>query len=320
MKFAERTVHSPWGSRSRRARVAGLVIFFSGLLLTAVIGSVQRYSMPGPPGSLIYDGAYLWAVDSYNDELIKVRPSDGVVVGTYDTDGPYPQFATFDGENIWVSNQDGNTVAKIRASDGTHLATYWSGGGGPTAIAFDGVNIWVTNTDQGAFVEKIRASDGTLLGNFNVGLGQFQMVFDGANIWVTSSYDGFVTKLRAIDGVNLGRFSVGKNPFGVTFDGTNIWVANYGDSTVSKLRASDGVLLGTFRPGGTGPLFCAWEGKHIWVSSTDRVTRLSANTGVLEKTYLIDHPSELAFDGTSTWISDSYFWNLYKIKRGKSIK
>src|SRR5580693_3879975 len=71
---------------------------------------------PGPQG-VAFDGANIWVVGS---NLVKIRASDGTVLGTFGTGG---DGVTFDGADLWVTS-GGNVdaaVTKVRASDGKVL-------------------------------------------------------------------------------------------------------------------------------------------------------------------------------------------------------
>ena len=54
---------------------------------------------------------------SLNNNVTKLRASDGVVLGTF-TVGSGPYGLAFDGANMWVANSSDNTVTELRASDG----------------------------------------------------------------------------------------------------------------------------------------------------------------------------------------------------------
>lgn len=98
-------------------------------------------------GSMAFDGADLWVVDSEKGTAIKVSTSDGSVLGTYKV-GQHPLGIAFDGASIWVTNNDYNhTVTQLRASDGRLVKT-WNVGDRAQDIAFDGNYIWVTQCDS----------------------------------------------------------------------------------------------------------------------------------------------------------------------------
>lgn len=225
----------------------------------------------GPSRGLAFDGANIWVA---HGNLVKLRASDGSMVGTVVTGGTCTD-VLFDGSHVWVSTPDTGSVAKVRATDGVLVGTF-PAGSLPWGLAFDGANVWAVN-NIGDSVTKIRASDGTILGTYPVGANPFYAVFDGAHIWVANNLSGTVTKLRASDGANLGEFPAGPSPFNLTFDGMSIWVGNFNVGTITKLRASDGALLGTFPVSNFGPPGpnreavdgLAFDGANVWVIRGD---------------------------------------------------
>ena len=195
-------------------------------------GKAASFSVGSSPFGVAFDGADVWVTNSSNNNVSKLRASDGATLGTFSV-GSSPVGVAFDGADVWVTNNGSNNVSKLRASDRATLGTF-SVGSTPFGVAFDGANVWVTNQGSNN-VSKLRASDGATLGTFSVGSSPVGVAFDGANVWVTNQSSNNVSKLRASDGASLGTFPVGDNPLGVAFDGANVWVANQFSGTVSKL-------------------------------------------------------------------------------------
>jgi YVTN family beta-propeller protein len=74
---------------------------------------------------------------------MKLRPSDGAVVGTF-TVGDGPAGLAADATTLWVANHGDSTVTRLDRATGAVIATYTSGRG-PFGVAFDGRHIWVAN-------------------------------------------------------------------------------------------------------------------------------------------------------------------------------
>lgn len=91
-------------------------------------------------GGVAFDGTNIWVSHSSSDNVTKLQPSDGTVLGTFAA-GPSPKGMGFDGANMWIANGSGSTVTKLRASGGTILGTF-PVGFSPYAVVFDGANIW----------------------------------------------------------------------------------------------------------------------------------------------------------------------------------
>jgi hypothetical protein len=306
-----------------------VTVFLSiGLCLSPLISTkiVQAESPPtittfagfNIPYAICFDGANIWVTNRYISTVIKLRVSDGMVVGTYNV-GSEPMGICFDGANIWVTNSGSNNVTKLRASDGTILGIYNTDT--PWGICPDGSSIWIANRYSNT-VSKLRASDGTVLGIYNVGSEPWGICSDGSSIWVANWGSNNVTKLRASDGAILGTYDVGTQPTGICFAGSSVWVANYGSNNVTKLRASDGSTIGTYSVGSNSH-YISFDGTNIWVANygSNNVTKLRASDGKVIDTYDISTPVGICFDGTNIWVTNyngATVSKLYEIPASES--
>ena len=273
--------------------------------------SIETFPAGSSPIGLAFDGANIWIADWIGNAVIKMRASDGVILGTYGIFEPF--FVAWDGASVWVTNEVGQ-VTKFRGSDLTRELTVDLGSSQLGGILFDGTSIWVAGwATSGDVVFKLRVSDGRILGIYSVGQQPYQLAFDGANIWVTNRVDGTVSKLRASDGHLLFTVPAGISPNGIVFDGHDIWVANSYPGgatiphTVTKLRLSDGAILATVRVA-KNPQLLASDGTHIWVTNyapDSNVGQLRASDGARQHTIVtgID-PEGILFDGTSIWVAN----------------
>src|SRR5579864_2505394 len=135
----------------------------SAILLALVFSlplGAQTFAVGNDPGYVLFDGTNIWVSNRGDNTVMKLRPSDGVTLGTFPV-GSTPVGMAFDGANIWTANRDSNTVTVLRAADGVLLATY-PVGAYPHEVAYDGANIWVTD-GHGKSVTKLRATDGVIL-------------------------------------------------------------------------------------------------------------------------------------------------------------
>jgi hypothetical protein len=269
------------------------------------------FSVGNKPIGLAFDGSSMWVANLNSDNVMKLRASDGEILGTYAV-GSLPAEIAFDGANVWVTNFGSGSVSKLQARDGAPLGTFIVGPN-PFGIAFDGANIWVANSASSS-ITKLRANDGANLGTFAVGGSPLGVAFDGANIWVTNHSGNNVWKLKASDGSVLGNFTVGSNAYGIAFDGANMWVANEGSNTVTKLRVSDGAVVGTYAVGNV-PRSVVFDGVNIWVSNAYSfdVTKLRASDGSFLGTFPVgSFPEKVAFDGVNIWVANGGSNNLMK--------
>src|SRR6266850_8219049 len=94
--------------------ISRFLLFVLGIGLSISFGSavfaqatdtpvIQTLKVGGYPSGLAFDGGDLWVVNLNDDNVMKLRPSDGKLLGTFSV-GTFPNAATFDGANIWITN------------------------------------------------------------------------------------------------------------------------------------------------------------------------------------------------------------------------
>ncbi|MBL0225717.1 MAG: tail fiber domain-containing protein [Geobacteraceae bacterium] len=264
------------------------------------------------PLALVFDGGSIWVANYTSNNVMKIKPASGTVLGTY-TAGTNPIALAFDGSSIWVANYTSNNIQRISPDTGAVLGTY-SVGVRPYALAFDGSSMWVANYGSNN-VMKINPANGAVLGTYAVGASPVALAFDGSSIWVANSNGNSVTKLNSTSGAFVGTYPVGSNPFALTYDGSSIWVANNTGNNVMKIDPASGALLGTYAVG-INPQALAFDGGAIWVANFNNgiVMRLDpANGSVLGAVATGSGPRALAFDGSSTWVANSNSNSVYRI-------
>lgn len=254
------------------------------------------------PHGITFDGKHIWTANSGSNNITKLDPTDGSIVGTYPV-GLNPRGIVYDGSNIWVANFGSNNVSKIRASDGSILGTY-SVGNNPIAIAFDGTDVWVTNSASNS-VTRLSTSDGSVVETIDVGVGPVAIVFDGYYLW-TANTGNSVTRIRVTGGSSFGTFPLGAlgNGTGIEFDGTHIYALTQLGNVV-KIKPSDGSIISSFLSNSLGFLARSilFDGTSLWVShGNGQIHKLRISDGALlaEHTALTDSRG-LVFDGINVW-------------------
>jgi DNA-binding beta-propeller fold protein YncE len=256
-------------------------------------------------GEIAFDGANIWATDFYLSTVVKVRASDGVVLGRFPVYEPL-RIAS-NGPDVWVANELGD-LYKVRTSDGVVEAIIDLGSSPLGQVLFDGTNIWVAGGGINTNLFKIRPSDGAILGQYTVGESPYGLAFDGQNIWVTNTLDETVSKVRASDGRVLFTVPADPSPSGIVYAGNSIWVSNANSGMLTHLRLADGAVLGV-APVGASPRPLTFDGRSIWVGNLypdASVMRLRARDGT-RQVILPEGPSpvSLLFDGASVWVGNT---------------
>src|SRR5215469_9591748 len=72
------------------------------------------------PYGIAFDGANIWVANDGSNNVVKLQPSSGAVLGTF-TVGTSPLAVAYDGANIWVANIGSNNVTKLNSSTGAVL-------------------------------------------------------------------------------------------------------------------------------------------------------------------------------------------------------
>ena len=272
-----------------------------GRPLTVGVGSQPR--------GIAFDGTNIWVTNSESDNVTKIDPTTGDVIGTYAV-GDYPFGIAFDGTNIWVSNRDSETLSRLNVSTGAVLSTVsLSLNSDNYALVWDGTHLWTNNNSYGIH----RITPGTeVVDSYglpaNSGTG-FALAFDGSHIWVPSRNPASQVVYR-IDVANPAsapvQVPVGSMPYGIAFDGEAIWVANEQSNTVTKItNISAPTPTTTTLAAGVEPRGVIFDGSCIWVSNYGASTlsrfdiRLNSRVDIPTGTSGV---RTMVFDGSSIWL------------------
>lgn len=213
------------------------------------------------------DGADLWVAVSGDAAVLRVRASDGKVLGVWS--GATSAFGVLCAEGkVFIA---GDALYQIDpAQPQGPVTTVTSGfGSRPFALTFDGQRIWTTNTGSVSIVTLSPVAITTVSAGFTVPAG---ILFDGSNIWVTDDGDDSIKRLDSNGNISLS-VNTGARPRFPAFDGTNLWVPNGNDNSISVVRATGplaGTVLATLTGNGLStPTQAAFDGERILVTNFD---------------------------------------------------
>jgi streptogramin lyase len=228
------------------------------------------------PAQIAFDGTNFWVTNSNSNDVTKIRPRDGKVLGIYPT-GKVPTGIVFDGKSIWIANWVDGTLTNLSLS-GQLLGTY-PVGSLPYGLAVDSSgNLWVGEEGTGNFV---KVTNGTITITVAVKWSPYLMVSDGTYIWGTNS-EGY-EKINPATGT-FQAFTTGLNvsTTGITFDGHNIWVMDI-NGDLFRISDSTGAVLDSY----TTSLQTAqnlWsDGTFVWATGlqSNNVARVQIKTGAI---------------------------------------
>jgi hypothetical protein len=264
--FITRTQDSALGRASKRAALGQFWTTTPHYDL-----GLARTTVGGNPSSVKSDGADLWVVGIGGNTVVRVRSSDGTLLGKWKKASEASHVLVAMGRVFVTADTNPGSLYMIDPAQppgpvsnvaGNEMTAF------PSELSFDGGRVWTVHGGALSIVTPLSTIPWSFkrVGGFRAATG---ITFDGSNIWVTDQLDNTLMKLDQ-NGVVIKTINVGMRPRSPVFDGTNIWTPNSEDNSVSVVRASTGVVIATLTGNGlNGPLEAAFDGVRILVTSPD---------------------------------------------------
>jgi hypothetical protein len=227
------------------------------------------------PSQVEFDGADLWVTIKNADSVVRVRASDGKVLGTW-TGAINPSSIVVARGRIYITGE--TSPGRLYVIDptgppGTVVTLLNSLGNNSAGIAFDGSRLWTANFSGSVSIISFSPTTVTTVSTgFQFPIG---MLYDGSHIWVTDSGSSTLLRLNT-NGSIAQTVNVGASPQYPIFDGTNIWVPNFDLNSVTVVRVKDAAgnplaqpfVLATLTGNGLdGPITAAFDGERILVTN-----------------------------------------------------
>jgi hypothetical protein len=267
------------------------------------------------PNQVEFDGTDLWVVNAGSSNVMRVRPSDGKVLGTWTgTETAYGIVAAMGRVFVAGSTSTGDLyMIDPTQPPGAVTSLTSSLGFGPVGLAFDGARFWTANLGSVSIVSLNPTTVTKVSKGFTRPWG---ILYDGAYIWVTDITANTLLKLNT-DGSIAQTINVGDAPHFPVFDGTNIWVPNQSSDSVTIVRVKDAkgdplesaFVLTTLRGNGLNiPGVAAFDGERILVGNQGNgsVSMWNASNLTPQGAYSISpgtQPVGLCSDGLNFWIA-----------------
>jgi hypothetical protein len=227
------------------------------------------------PQLVEFDGTDLWVANRFGASVMRIRPSDGKLLGTWTGATEAFGIVAAMGKIFISGHTSPGSLYMIDPAQPAGAVTTLSSalGGNPEGIAFDGSRIWTANTDSSVSIVSLNPTVVTTVSTgFTAPRG---MLYDGSNIWVTDVVGNTLLKLNA-DGSIAQSLTMGQNPMFPVFDGTNIWVPNLFSHSITVVRVKDAegnplptafTLANLTGNGLIGPSAAAFDGERILVTN-----------------------------------------------------
>src|SRR5262245_29538705 len=300
--FLSRSVDGVLKRGSQRAAI-------SKFWLPQTTAAIALTSVGNTPALARSDGADLWVATQPANTVVRVRASDGKILGTWT--GAVNAFDVLSAMGrIFVTAQSApgslySIDPTLPAGSVTTVASNL--GNGSQGIAFDGARIWVANAVGSVSIVtpgSVPFTVTTVTAGF---AGPEGALFDGSNVWVTDFTSGTLVRLSSA-GAILQTVTVASGASFAVFDGSNIWVPCYFANSIFVVRASTGAVLSILTGNGLDhPQGAAFDGERVMTTNTVSSQTVSlwkaAELSSLGVFSLPAEPFGVTSDGVNFWIT-----------------
>ncbi|MBT3241981.1 MAG: T9SS type A sorting domain-containing protein [Bacteroidetes bacterium] len=201
---------------------------------TGTVGKALSLGESAQPTGITWDGTNLWMIDYSADMIIKINPSSGEVIESFEAPDQFPTGLAWDGNNLWCSGNRQNKIFKLDRNGEVIISLNVSST--PRGMCFVNGSIWYAdsgkkelykiNPDSGSYLDTIPAPGGSARG----------LSFDGKYLWCS---DANLNEIYKIDidykKIILILPATLDYPYGITWDGTAMWVAGYSSATINQV-------------------------------------------------------------------------------------
>lgn len=184
---------------------------------------VRRFVAPSNQmNDLAFDGTNLWAADDLSDKILKLDPTTGEVLSSFDFE--YPNGLTFDGTHLWVTSASPRAIFRLDATTGEVLGSFDTVTNRIVGLAYNGEYLW--GCELYGDILKLDSNTGAVVSSFDSPAAwPWGLAFDGTHLWLADNLNDKIYKLDPATGEVLSSFdSPVEDPDGLAFDGTHLWI------------------------------------------------------------------------------------------------
>jgi len=257
---------------------------------------------------------YAYVANQASNDVSVINTSSNVVVATIPVGtGPLSSIISPDGSLVYAINSGSNNISVINTSSNTVTSTIPAGNTPFSgAVIPDGSKLYLANWASND-VSVINTATHNIEAIVPVGLEPSLIAAspDGTKVYVTNFKSAAVSVIDVASHIVVATIQVGSSPYGIVVspDNSTVYVVNSGDLTVSVIDAATNTVKSTLKNGAVNCIAISPDGKLLYVSNTNAVAVIDAQTGV--KLTNIQVPTEpfgisVSTDGSRAYVADAY--------------
>ncbi|MDI6708464.1 MAG: right-handed parallel beta-helix repeat-containing protein, partial [Candidatus Thermoplasmatota archaeon] len=178
----------------------------------------------------VWDGEYLWNLDSSGRKIYKISPSNGQVISSFDTPCRYSLGLDWDGTYILNVDYGESRIYRLNPADGSIVSSTSVALTKCVEVAWDGNYAWVVHyIEEGekwnSTVSKVDLATGEIIYSIDIPWTScYGVTWVNGYLWATDRYGGMVYKLNPTNGQIEAFFNTPRSyPTGLTWDGKYFW-------------------------------------------------------------------------------------------------
>jgi streptogramin lyase len=133
-------------------------------------------------GSIAFGFGSLWVADSLEDEVLRIDPALGSVVGPPIAVGRDPESLAVGPSAVWVVNKLDATLTRIDPRNNT-AGSATGLGVAPDSVSADASGVWVASATTNTLVH-IDSASGQIVSIIKAAAGPVAVALDEGNVWV----------------------------------------------------------------------------------------------------------------------------------------
>ncbi len=198
------------------------------------------------PFGLAYDGANLWNVDLYAQQIYALDPVNGSVRKSFNAPDQWSKGLCWDGQYLWVTGNNAGRIYKVDTTSGSVVLDFVAPGTNPAGLAFDGTHLWCAdiNSDQSkpSHIFKLNPANGAKLDSLDAPCRMVaDMDWDGTRLWVNDMDNGIAYGLDPASGaVVKATGTPGPMATGLAFEGSRIVISDWARKRVYTFSPDSG--------------------------------------------------------------------------------